>query len=98
MSAALLRGLLLNPSAGRKALGSVRADLAKATGQKAFRDSLRKVRIKWRIPKGIRDDVEAVFRDLFGKSPRGTTWSALAERYPERFRDYVDRAQEDQEE
>lgn len=98
MSAALLRAVLTSPGLGRKVISSARADLAKATGQKAFRDSLRKVRIKWRIPKGIRDDVEAVFRDLFGKSPRGTTWSALAERYPERFRDYVDRAQEDMEE
>lgn len=66
----------------------------RASGEKAFRSSLRRVKVRWRIPGRIRDQVEELFTDLFGKSPRGTTWSALAERYPERFKDYVDQAEE----
>lgn len=65
---------------------------------KKLRSSLRRVKKRWNIPGRIREKVEGVFEDLFGPSPRGTTWAALAERYPERFRDYIDQANEAQEE
>jgi hypothetical protein len=79
-------------------VGKARRKLAKASGQGTLRASLRKVKKRWNIPGRMRDQVEELFRDLFGGSPRGTTWSALAERYPERFKDYVDQAQEAAEE
>lgn len=72
--------------------------LERASGSKKLRSSLRRVKKRWHIPNRIRDRVEEVFEDLFGKSPRGTTWSALAERYPERFKEYVDQAEEEGEE
>lgn len=62
------------------------------------RQSVAKLPRRMKIPKGLRRQAEELFRDLFGPSPRGTTWSALAERYPERFRDYLDQAQEDEDE
>ncbi len=63
-----------------------------------LRPSLARLPRRWKIPKGVRRQAESVFRDLFGPSPRGTTWAQLAERYPERFRDYLDQAQEEADE
>lgn len=69
--------------------------LKRMSGEAKLRSSLRKIKKRWNIPDRIRDRVETVFNDLFGKSPRGTTWSALAERYPERFQDYINQAEDD---
>ena len=33
---------------------------------------------------------ESFFRDQFGPPPSGQEWHSIAEKYPERFADYVD--------
>lgn len=78
--------------------GAAKKLIERASGEKRLRSSLRKIKKRWHIPNRIRDRVEETFTDLFGKSPRGTTWSALAERYPERFKEYIDQAEEEADE
>lgn len=87
------RRLVKPPKLGAKVRAKARAKLNRATGKTQLRASLRKVKKRWNIPGRIRDQVEEIFIDLFGQSPRGTSWSALAERYPERFKEYIDEAQ-----
>jgi hypothetical protein len=61
------------------------------------RESIRKLPVRWNIPKSARRRVEQVFVEQFGKHPKGTTWTSLAMRYPERFQEYFEAAMEDQE-
>lgn len=57
--------------------------------------SLRRAPVRWKIPPGKRRLYESIFEDNFGPKPRGVaSWNSLAERYPERFRDYVNDAEE----
>jgi hypothetical protein len=83
--------------AKKKALAKAKA--AKRRGARPsdrLSKSVRKAPIRWRIPANLRRRYDSFFTDIFGKSPRGTTWSALAERYPERFRDYIDQMTEEE--
>jgi len=59
--------------------------------------SVKRAPVRWKIPRNKRESIEAIFRDQFGAAPRGTSWSLLAERYPERFRDYLDAGLEQEE-
>jgi hypothetical protein len=51
--------------------------------------------VRQRIPRRQRRHVERIFTDLFGRSPSGKSWSFLVERYPERFRDYLEQGLEE---
>lgn len=62
-------------------------------GRAKVRPSLLNKAVKFVIPKGQRRATESYLRELFGSAPRGATWVHLAERYPERFADYVEDAE-----
>ena len=70
--------------------------LAKKKASNKLANSLRRAPVRWRIPPSKRGLYEAAFNDLFGAPPRGAkSWSSIAERYPERFREYAEAAEAD---
>lgn len=61
------------------------------------RPSIERLPVRWNIPKKHRRKVEQIFVEQFGKHPKGTTWTSLAMRYPERFQEYFESAMSDEE-
>jgi len=84
------------PARATRASKRAKRGAAKRKQNKLAR-SVKRAPVRWKIPKGQRDTIESIFRDQFGAAPRGTTWSLLAERYPERFRDYLEAGLEQEE-
>jgi hypothetical protein len=85
---------LVKKSAKSKAKKKASRKAAKRTGGQRMRASIRRAPVRWRIPPSKRRQYESIFLDQFGKKPKGvTSWTTLAERYPERFRDYVTQAE-----
>jgi hypothetical protein len=91
MAIAKVARALLKKKAAKKAA-------KKRPGGTRLKASLRRAPVRWRIPPSRRRAYEQIFEDQFGPKPSGVpSWSTLAERYPERFRDYVADAEGDDE-